>query len=111
MRAHRRKTHRVVRATGTVRERDIEEYLVKRVENNGGECMKFVSPARRSVPDRVVLLPQLPGPEFVELKAPKKDATPAQKRMHKRMRAAGAIVHVANSYEAVDALLEKWGCA
>jgi hypothetical protein len=37
-------------------ERTIEAALVRRVKELGGLCEKFVSPGRRSVPDRIVTL-------------------------------------------------------
>jgi hypothetical protein len=85
-----------------MRERDIENALRKRVKELGGMCEKFVSPGKRSVPDRLVTLP---GNIiiFVELKAPKKDATSAQARDHKRRRALGCDVRVIDSLEAVYA--------
>jgi hypothetical protein len=41
-----------------LREADIEAYLVKRVEALGGTAEKFSSPARRSVPDRLISWPR-----------------------------------------------------
>jgi hypothetical protein len=38
-------------------ERDIERYLVRRVEALGGRAYKFVSPGRAGVADRIVCLP------------------------------------------------------
>ena len=38
-------------------EREIERYLVKRVEALGGKAYKFVSPGRAGVADRIVCLP------------------------------------------------------
>ena len=38
-------------------EKTIEAALVRRVAKLGGLCEKFVSPGRRSVPDRLVTLP------------------------------------------------------
>lgn len=65
------------------RESSLERYLVQRIHTIGGECLKFVSPGRVGVPDRVVLLP---GGEivFCELKAPGGKVSPAQTRVHKR---------------------------
>ena len=52
-----------------MRERDIERYLVERVKALGGMCIKFTSPNRRGVPDRIVMLPG--GVlHWVELKRP-----------------------------------------
>ena len=67
------------------RESQIEHHLVQRVEEIGGLCLKFVSPGRVGVPDRIVILP---GGEviWVELKAPGGKVSPAQARMHKRLR-------------------------
>ena len=39
------------------RESIIEKHLVAEVKKAGGRAYKFVSPGRRSVPDRIVLLP------------------------------------------------------
>ena len=49
-------------------EKDIERYFCRQVKAIGGYAFKWVSPGRRGVPDRIVLLP---GGKvwFVELKA------------------------------------------
>ena len=82
-------------------ERDIENYLVRRIKELGGIAEKFTSPGRRSVPDRLV---SLPGGRiiFVELKAPGKKPTENQMRDHQRRRAMGFIVLVLDSKEAID---------
>jgi len=50
-------------------EKDVEQMLVCHVERAGGQCLKWVSPGRSGVPDRIVLLPG--GViAFVELKRP-----------------------------------------
>lgn len=86
-------------------EKEIESYLVRRVAAAGGTAYKFSSPARRGVPDRIVVMP---GGRvvFVELKAPGKRATTLQEREHERLRALGQDVHVIDSKEACDALLQ-----
>ena len=83
-----------------MRERDIEQALVRRVKELGGLCEKFVSPSRRSVPDRLITLP---GNRviFVELKAPGKKPTELQQRDHNRRRALGCDVRVIDSIEGV----------
>tara|TARA_R110000744_G_scaffold98417_5_gene190162 strand:+ start:176 stop:445 length:270 start_codon:yes stop_codon:yes gene_type:complete len=74
-------------------EKDIEAALVKRVKALGGTAEKFTSPNRRSVPDRLVTLPN--GViVFVELKATGKKPTEAQARDHNRRRAMGCRVLV-----------------
>ena len=77
-------------------EKDVELALVKRVKEMGGLALKFTSPARRSVPDRLVLLP---GGRvvFVECKAPGKRPTVLQAKEHERLRALGFEVVVVDN--------------
>lgn len=108
-----------------MKESDIEDYLVRRVKELGGEVRKVKWIGRRSAPDRVVMLPpewadptalypsRWGGAIWVEVKAPGKLATfpadareRAQDREHKRMRAMGQNVAVVDSYEGVEALLQ-----
>lgn len=86
-------------------EKTIEAALVKRVKELGGMAEKFTSPAKRSVPDRLVTLP---GNRiiFVEVKAPGKKPTVKQLRDHETRRALGCDVRVIDSMEAVDAFPE-----
>ncbi|WP_291468939.1 VRR-NUC domain-containing protein [Acidovorax sp.] len=90
----------------TVREREVEAELVRRVQAAGGQAYKFTSPGRRGVPDRLVLLPGR-APEFVELKRKGQKAKPHQVREHERMRAAGAVVHIIDDEAGIDRLLEN----
>jgi hypothetical protein len=85
-----------------MRETRIEAALVARVKALGGLCEKFVSPGRRSVPDRLVTLP---GNRiiFVELKAPGKVPTELQLRDHERRRALGCDVRVIDNMDDVHA--------
>ncbi|HCM6141601.1 TPA: VRR-NUC domain-containing protein [Klebsiella aerogenes] len=78
------------------RESIIEKHLAATVKAAGGIAYKFVSPGRRSVPDRIVLLP---GGRlvFVECKAPGKPARADQLREHERLRALGFTVVVLDS--------------
>ncbi|EOB3108288.1 VRR-NUC domain-containing protein [Yersinia enterocolitica] len=79
-----------------IREDSIEDNLVKEVKKAGGIAYKFISPGRRSVPDRLVLLP---GGKviFVECKAPGEKPTAAQIREHEKIRVLGFIVRVLDS--------------
>ena len=79
-------------------EKFIEAALVRRVKALGGLCEKFVSPGRRSVPDRLVTLP---GGRvvFVEVKAPGKKPTELQERDHWRRRKLGCEVIIINNIE------------
>ena len=78
------------------RENLIEKHLVAEVKKAGGVAFKFVSPGRRSIPDRIVLLP---GGRiiFVECKSPGKPPRPDQVREHGRLRALGFTVVVLDS--------------
>jgi hypothetical protein len=87
------------------READIEIHLCDETRSIKGAAYKFVSPGRRGVPDRLLLLKVPPEHQelvaryvrFVELKATNEDATPPQKLEHKRLRALGYTVHVSDS--------------
>lgn len=91
-----------------MRERDIEDYLVKRVKAIGGELRKVKWIGRRGAPDRVLMLPPSYGCRrtiWVELKAPGKAPEPHQFREHKRMRRQGQRVEVVDSFKRVDEVL------
>ena len=90
-------------------ERDIERALVERVERAGGIAYKFTSPSRRSVPDRIVLMPRRAA-QFVELKAPGARPTKAQYREHARITAAGGVVWVIDGLAGVDRFVESMSC-
>ncbi|MDC9589686.1 VRR-NUC domain-containing protein [Xenorhabdus sp. XENO-10] len=79
-----------------IRESVIENHLVKEIKKAGGIAYKFVSPGRRSVPDRICILP---GGRviFVECKAPGEKPRPEQLREHERLRALGCSVVVLDS--------------
>ncbi|KMV67432.1 nuclease [bacteria symbiont BFo2 of Frankliniella occidentalis] len=79
-----------------IRESTIEKHLVAEVKKAGGIAYKFVSPGRRSVPDRLVLLPGGRA-VFVECKAPGEKPRPEQLREHERLRGLGFIVVVLDS--------------
>jgi hypothetical protein len=83
-------------------EKKIEAALCKRVKELGGLCEKFTSPGKRSVPDRIVILP---GNRiiFVELKAPNKKPTELQLKDHEKRKALGCDVRVIDNLEVVNA--------
>ena len=83
-------------------EKTIEQALVKRVKELGGMAEKFVTPGRRSCPDRLITLPNNII-IFVECKAPNKHPTPLQELDHERRRALGCDVRVINTLEGARA--------
>ncbi|EXI92401.1 MAG: VRR-NUC domain protein [Candidatus Accumulibacter sp. BA-94] len=87
-----------------MRESDIEDHLVRRAGELGGEVRKLRWIGRRGAPDRVVFLP---GSRlyWVELKRPGSQASAHQAREHERMRGMGQTVLVIDSLAAIDALL------
>jgi hypothetical protein len=87
-------------------ESKIEAHLVKRVKEIGGTAYKFTSPQRRSVPDRLVLLPAGRS-YFVELKATGQAPTEAQAREHARFGALGFPVRVIDSIAGVETFIEE----
>ncbi|HEM7801995.1 TPA: VRR-NUC domain-containing protein [Burkholderia cenocepacia] len=87
-------------------EKTVETYLVDRVRAAGGDAYKFTSPARVSVPDRIVVFPPA-RIYFVELKRPGGKLTRGQEREHERLRALGCDVRVIDSREAVDAFVRE----
>ena len=94
-----------------MRERDIEQHLVKRAKALGGEVRKVQWIGRRGAPDRLVMLPfQGRNPKqactfWVELKAPGVKPEAYQLREHQRMFKMGQHVVVIDSIEAVERLL------
>lgn len=85
-----------------MRESAVETADKQATEDQGGLCLKFVSPGRANVPDRIKLFPVPPEHQeivaryfrFVEYKAPKRKPRPGQVREHARLRAMGFAVDV-----------------
>jgi len=88
-----------------ISEKDIEQYLLKRCRAYGWYAPKFTSPGRRSVPDRMIVMPGKIA--FVELKAPGKKPTPKQLWEHERLETYGYPVSVVDSKDGVDELLKS----
>lgn len=88
--------------TKHILEKHIEAAFVARVKALGGMAEKFTSPAKRSVPDRLVTLP---GGRivFAEIKNVGKKPTLAQQADHARRRALGCEVVVIDTMEAANA--------
>ncbi|WP_215544963.1 VRR-NUC domain-containing protein [Amycolatopsis sp. CA-230715] len=90
--------------TGSQREKNVERYLLLRCRESGFLCLKFVSPARGGVPDRIIVTPTV-GTVFVEVKRPRGGLARRQRLMHTKIRRFGGEVHVVDSTVAVDELV------
>lgn len=80
----------------TITEKQVERNFVKAVKEAGGLAMKFVSPGRVGVPDRIVLLPGGRA-VFAEIKRPGGKLRKAQEEAHREIRAKGFPVCVIRS--------------
>ncbi|MFD7541258.1 MULTISPECIES: VRR-NUC domain-containing protein [unclassified Streptomyces] len=87
----------------SLRERDIEGYLLDQCRAHGFLCLKFVSPARGGVPDRLVVAQG--RIVFVEVKRPGGRLRKLQQRTHVKLRRHGAEVQVVDDKPSVDAFL------
>lgn len=98
-----------------MRENKIEAHGVRVFKAAGQMFLKFTSPARRSVPDRLRLGPIPPEHRalvaryvsFVELKATGEKPTEAQEREHARLRALGFDVRVFDTTAGLDAYVKE----
>lgn len=88
-----------------MREKEIEQYLVRRVKQEQGIPFKFNSEGNAGVPDRLLLFPY--GIScFVELKAPGKKSRKIQTYQQNRIRQLGYTVFAdVDSKSKVDAIL------
>lgn len=86
-------------------EHDIEQYLFDRCREHGFLALKFTSPARAGVPDRVIVCPG--RTLFVEVKRPGERPRRLQQEVFARMRAAGGEVHVVDTFSTVDDLMAQ----
>lgn len=89
-----------------MREKAIEQKLVRMVIHRGGICPKFVSPGYDGMPDRIVLFP---GGRiaFVEVKAPGEKPRPLQLSRHRLLRRLGFRVYVLDAAEQIGGILDE----
>ncbi|MEY8535490.1 VRR-NUC domain-containing protein [Blautia pseudococcoides] len=88
-----------------MREKVLEQKLVKAVKNAGGAAPKFVSPGLDGMPDRLVLLPVgMMG--FVEVKAPGEKPRPLQLARHRMLRGLGFKVCILNDEEQIGGIID-----
>ena len=95
-----------LREKSKMREKIIEEQLVKSIRLMGGLAPKFVSPGFDGVPDRLILLPN-GRMAFAELKAPGKQLRPLQKRRKRQLEALGFRVFVIDNTDQIGGVLDE----
>lgn len=87
-----------------VSEKAIEAYLVRRVKDLDGVCLKYSNPGVVGYPDRVAVLPG--GiTVWVEVKSKGKRPNKVQQLRHEQLRRLGHTVAVVESKQQVDVLL------
>lgn len=93
-----------------LRESEVEGHYVGAIKDRGGLPLKFASPGRRGVPDRIALLP-VPAEHralvaryvrFAEIKRPGEKPRAEQLREHQRLRDMGFRVDVYDTKESID---------
>ena len=89
-----------------MKEKEIEQELVRRVKAAGGICPKWVSPGYDGMPDRIILMP---GGKiaFAEVKAPGKKPRPLQASRHQLLRQLGFKVYVIDSAEQIGGVIDE----
>ena len=89
-----------------MREKTIEQKLIKAVKNAGGIAPKLVSPGFDGMPDRIVLLPK-GHMAFVEVKAPGKKLRPLQVARHGLLRRLGFKAYVLDDPEQIAGIVDE----
>ncbi|WP_307760964.1 VRR-NUC domain-containing protein [uncultured Phascolarctobacterium sp.] len=87
-----------------MREKILEQKLVKAVKALGGISPKFVSPGLSGMPDRIVLLPD-GKVGFVEVKAPGKKPRALQVVRHEKLKCLGFRVFILDEVEQIGEVL------
>jgi len=86
-----------------MKEKDIEQQLVKAVKSMGGIAPKLVSPGFDGMPDRLVLLPG----GRLELKAPGRQLRPLQEKRKRQLQALGFLVFCVDNVRQIGAVLDE----
>jgi len=87
-----------------MREKHIEQKLIRAAKDMGGLALKFISPGFDGMPDRLVLMPK--GKiAFAEVKAPGKTMRPLQIKRKRQLEALGFRVYCIDSTEQIGGIL------
>ena len=89
-----------------MREKWIEQQLVKAVKDIGGIALKIVSPGFDGMPDRLILLPNRKA-AFVEVKALGKSLRPLQEKRKRQLEALGFLVFCLDNIEQIGGILRE----
>ncbi|KIR03789.1 hypothetical protein P261_02604 [Lachnospiraceae bacterium TWA4] len=89
-----------------MREKEIEQQLVKEVKKQGGICPKFVSLGYDGMPDRLVFLPEGRF-ALVELKSPGEKPRPLQLARHRLLRKLGFKVYVIDDAKQIGDVIDE----
>lgn len=89
-----------------LKEKFLEQKLMKRVAALGGWALKLVSPGNSGVPDRLVLMPGGIA-AFVEVKAPGQKPRALQLVQMRKLRQLGFPVFVLDDADQIEAILEE----
>ena len=83
-----------------IKERTVEQYLKDSVEAAGGLCIKVKASGVKGVPDRIVVLEGVTM--FVELKSKSGKLSIHQRKLFRKIQAAGGLVFVLDNKDGVD---------
>lgn len=90
-----------------VSEKVIEKYLMMKVREIGGVCLKYSNSNMTGYPDRLVCFPD-GKTAWVEIKSKGKKPTRLQELRHEELRAVGQNVFVVDSRVLVDCVIKSW---
>jgi len=89
-----------------MQESSLEKRLRLEVKKHGGRALKFISPGKRGVPDRLVL--KSGGQAlFVEMKVPGKPLRPLQLKRVEQLRTLGFKVYKIDSIEDIKNFIQE----
>ena len=89
-----------------MREKKIEQQLVKEVKDIGGIALKIASPGFDGMPDRLILLPNRKL-AFVEVKAPGKTLRPLQEKRKRQLEALGFLVFCLDHIDQIGGIIHE----
>jgi hypothetical protein len=89
-----------------MREKLIEQKLIKAVKDIDGIALKIVSPGFDGMPDRLILLPNKKV-AFVEVKAPGKSLRPLQEKRKRQLEALGFLVFCLDHIDQIGGILHE----